>query len=642
MAVLPIILWPSSEAAAEDWIHLNPIKAEAVFKYDGLWRHSEGGSKVRDFRIEEGVRIMQSGHSLDPRIVSFSLEAEPTFSQGKYAGAGLSDKRRGKFLNYNGVLNILQGAPGPFGFSARASRSSGINDGSIGARTESDSARRELAVNWRNPFLPVRLNVTENILEQIHTSSPTAPRTERNEKRRTIALSGRSSKMDFRIERQWLNDRVEVLDRDYTINRARTNHNFKWGKGSSLRSSLEYYDRNGFNPYMRLRFNESANIQHLPNLRSSLSYSFSLLERNEKTRDHRGHYRLTHDLYKNLKSSIHLRTNMQNSRLTQEKEYEAGARTSYNKKLLGADIAASVGGAYRLDDRRTEEGFVSIVEEQHTVSLDSFILLERRFIDAASIIVTAAIDGFVLAEGVDYEIFPATDDLTEIRFIPGGRAGDGDSVLVSYSYQTLPSMEFSTTLFDYRISLDFGWIKLSHSDSRANEDLKSLAGLSFLHDRRRIVSNIDLQWGSRPIRASAGAERSFIRNGEFETRTISLNQSVYLDLSNKLNMSLSARQSYSKSKDREVDRYSLEYSARWVPRPGITVRPRITGWTRKDSGGAFAEGQALDRRFLSAGLDLQWLVRKFRVDLRYTHNIRAGDVTDSGEDRVIVTVRRKY
>lgn len=642
LAVLPMLLVPAVDARAEDWFHLDRVEAEAIATFDGLWRSAQSGAGTNDVKFEESVRIRQSGYSLDPRIVSFSLEVEPTFSQGKFTSVGLSDNRKGRFLNYNTSINVLQGAPGPFSFLARASRSSGLQDSGLGGRTEFVNALRGATVNWRNAYMPLRLSYEEIYLKQLFTPGLSTTTSRREEKRRTLVLSGRSRKTNLRIERQWLDDRTLVQDRDYTINRAQAGHTFKWGKGSSLRSSLDYYDRNGFNPYMRFYVRENASVAHLPNLTSAINYGFSLLDRDEKTIDHRGSYRLTHDLYENLRTDLNLHANMTNSRLTDEREYEGSVRTNYRKTFFGAEITAGASGAYRLSDRESSEGFISVVDESQTMPLSGVVLLDRRFIDNASIIVTLAADGAILTDGVDYDVFDAGDDLTEIRSVPGGRAGPNEQILFSYEYQILPSMEFSTTFFDYNISIDYGWIKLSHSDSRANERLKSVAGEGFLNDRRVMSSKIELEWQSQLIKAKFGAERRLMVNGDLETRTISFNQIVRLDYSRDLNMSLTARQSYMKSNFQDTDLYTLEYSAQWTPTRGLVIRPRISGWVRKDRRDDLGAITIADTQILTTGLDVQWRVRKFRVDARYTHIIRGGEARTTGEDRIILTLRRKY
>ncbi len=639
--VVAVVAGFATAARAEEWIHLDRTKIEAIFRFNGFWRRGKDANSTRDNNFEEGVLIRQSGYSLDPRIVSFSLEVQPVFSQGRFISNGLREARDGNFLNYGGVLRMFHGTPGPLSLFAQVGRTSGITDGSLGSRNEFELKTRNLTLNWKTSVFPSSLAYSVRSLRQVFRSGLTTSTSDRDEVLRTLSFRGRSSKMSALLEHAWLDDQVPGQDRDYTSNRAQLNHRFRWGKGSSLNSRFDYFDRNGFNAFERLTLNETFKIQHLTNLSSSTSYRLTSFRQDRTTIEHRGDFRITHDLKGKLTTSGHAYGAFRNSDLLSEDEYEVGANLAYHESdFFGASLSAGVGGSYRLTDRQSQAGQLSIVEESHVVTSVGIIVLDQRFIDTSTIIVTDASGGFVFAAGTDYEIIPVSDDFTEITVIPSGQIEIGSTILVSYKFESLPSLKFSTTSLQFNARLDFGWISFFHRNSWANEDLISGAGSSFLVDRRNTATGVELQWTTSMLRAKLGAEKRFVRTGSFNISTISVRQSLLLTFSPRLSTSFSASEVFSKSDRRDTNLYTADLSINWRPRRNFTIRPHVGAWSRQDEGLAVFAGQR-NERFLTAGFDFRWSWRSIQAELRYNHNLRNGDIAaDTSEDRVMVTIRR--
>jgi hypothetical protein len=335
IVALTLLPWMVSDAWAQEWLHLRPLEGRVSLGFDGFWRSSESSGGSRNIEFEERIRLRQSGDIVDPGLASFSLEVEPTFSQGQINSTGVDETRDGYFLNYNGSLSLLQGALSPIGLTADAGRSTGETDGGLGSRTEFESEYRNAALNWKNRIFPSTLRYSERFREQTFRSGLSGASSQSDNALRSLSLAGQSSKLGLLLERDWFDDQAETTDSDYTSNHARLTHRFDWGKGSHLRSRIDYLDRGGFNANEHLTVDESARIQHTENLASTAAYGFfSSSARGVESTTHSGNFSLAHQLYRNLTTTLDLSGRFRDSDLGQEEQYNGGLNLRYRKGIF--------------------------------------------------------------------------------------------------------------------------------------------------------------------------------------------------------------------------------------------------------------------------------------------------------------------
>ncbi|MFQ5773639.1 MAG: hypothetical protein ACE5GS_03890 [Kiloniellaceae bacterium] len=629
-----------AQAEAEKVVHLDPLEWETSVDFDGTWRRT-GTQSTSNREVETGVRLRQSGFGLDPRIFRFAVEVEPKVSRGDFSGADQDEVRDGLFLNYNINANVLQGTPGPVSFDVQAGRTNDTTEGSLGNRSEFDLGTRSLGVNWKTTIFPSTLRYSERSLEQTFRSGLTGATFERDDVLRTVSLRGRSSKLDLSLDRDWLDDQVEGRDFDYTSNRARAGHRFRWGKGSQLTSRVDYFDRNGFNSFENLSLDETADIQHTADLRSTTSYRFTSFTQQTTTTENAGAFSLTHDLYDNLTTTGHASGSFRDSDVLDELEYETGLNLNYRKQIFwGGRFNAGAGAAYRITDRRSQGGFQEVVDESHVVPATGIVILDRRFVDPSSIVITDATGTLVLTQGADFTVSPAAEDLTEIFVLPGGQVAPAETILASYSFEVLPSLKFSTVPYHYRASVDFGWITVFHRASQSNESLISGTGESVLVDREDSTTGVQLRWDRASTRATFSAEKRFQSTGAFETDALDFDQSLIYTMSRGTTLNLSLSEVFSESTNRTTDLYTADLSLRWLPWSNFSLRPHVGFWLRDDEGATVTEGTRREH-FVVGGLDLRWFWRKLELGVRYEHNRRGGDITESSEHRVMVTLIRR-
>jgi hypothetical protein len=643
LIALILLAVSNSSAQASDWISFYRLEAEAVASFYGTDRSSNNDDFLRDTEWRAGVHLAQKGYILDPGIAWFLLDFEPVYIGGKIKSNTSKDDRDGKFLSYLVQLSMLDGTPGPFSFDLSAVRKSNLNTVTLGSRYESEIEINSASTQWKNPAFPMQFIYREESLKQEFRSSLGGSISERDELLKTLTVTGRSSKMDLKIEHLSMDDRVITRNHDFNLDQAILNHRLHWGSNSRLLSRWNYYDRTGFNANKRLSIIETAVIQHAENVFSRSIYSFSSVTQFIKTDEHTIETELSHQLYNNLTTSARVFGGSLNSDNLDETRWRTELRGQYNKQdlLFGATVNAGLTVSYQETDRDSSFGLVEVVDESHVVPLGGMIILNRRFIISATIIVTSADSTLVFTEGIDYFVFPLTDDLTQLQVIPGGRISIGDTILVSYKAQVLPSQEFSTTATRANLGFYLGWMSFSHYRYNSDDKLLSGAGESFLNDYRDITTNIEFRWRMAKIDTVIGAERRSNTTGNFKSETNTFRQYFSWVAFGETFWNLSITESFGKTNTLETDLYNLELSASWQPLMSLQIRPVIGAWRRLDEGPSVIDNRREDT-FITAGFNMRWMYRKVTLDFAYHYNRRTTDARQTNENRLMFFLRRRF
>ena len=633
-----VLVTTASAARAQEWLNLNPFEGEVFFEFDGRWTDSDG--TARDLEFQEGVRLRQRGNILDPGIATFDLELQPTFSQGQSRQPGPGDNDRdGFFLDYAGNVSLLHGTPSPVALRAGVAQNTGDIDGDLGARTEFSTLRWNVDLDLRTPAFPSTFSYNERYLDQDFRSAFSTTSSKRDDVLRTATYKGRSSKMELFVEGNWFDDR-ERSERSYDTQQSRLTNFFRWGKGSNWTSQIDYFDRNKFNAYERLSMNQSGRLQHTRNLYSTYAYRFQELDQDlADTTLHTGDFGLTHQLFKNLTTTLSLSGSHQDAdEVGTEDRYASGLDLTYTKNVFwDGNITANAGGGYNVTDRDTEDGILQVNNESQVVPPTGVVTLDNQFIDINTIVVTDSTDTQVFAEGVDYDVQSASNNLTQLIILPGGQINVGDTILVDYQFEVQPSVKFYGIPFRAGLRFDFGWISLFVRVDGEEQNVISGEDQSVVSDRRTSRAGLELRWSDSATRADFRGQRVFIKSGGFNSDEFSFNETLTHRISRQASLSLNANQSFFDSNDDvQVDVYTADLYLNWLPLPNLTLRPHVGGFYRNDKDGT-------DEQFINSGLDLSWFWRKLKVDLRYNHDFRSGSsVSDTHQDRVLFTLTRRF
>lgn len=648
--ILFICFCSVSVAEFGDNIVLYPTELDAVISFDGT--KSKNSANSRETEWEAGLRLGQRGYILDPKIATFLFDIEPVIRKSKFESDSLDQDTDGDLLNYLFQTNLLRGTPAPFGLDLSLQKSDTLNTGSLGNRFDTVIDSNKATIYWKNSAFPTSLSYEVRKLDEEFRSSLNSQVTEREEELKSLILKGRSSKLNIHLEHSRLDDLIETRDHDYELDRANISHNFKWGRSSYLQSNINHYERRGFNANKRFTVDETARIQHLDNLYSRTSLHYQTTTQTIENKETGFDFELHHRLFKNLNSVAFVSTNERDSDTVDEDKWRVGLGTQYHKnKLFGANTNAGVRVSYQETDRLSFAGLIDVVDETHTVPLNGAVILDRRFIVISTIVVTDNTGGIIYSEGTDYIILGVSGDFTQLQIVLGGRINSGDIILVSYKADQLPTQKFSTDYISYNFSLDYDWVRLSHSDSKSNDKLISGATESFLRDTRNTHSEVSFSFKPADIDTQISAVRRFSLNGDFESTQFIYSQlftwtTPHRNKSSRILWNLNSTQSFTEQEGLDTDLYRINLSANWRPTPRLTIRPTISYWKRTDEGTAVA-GNRRDDKFFTAGFWARWRFRKIDLDFNYHHDERTvqrddgSEQTDLTEDVVMFTLKRR-
>lgn len=642
------ILVVSETAQAWGWLTLYPTEIEAVLWFDGNYRRQKDGDGTLDNQWEGGVSIRQRGYIIDPEVTNFDLGVEPVYVWGLFDISDDPQKLTGNNLSYYLRLEMLRGTPGPFKYNISAMRVNNVNSGSLGGRYDTEVENKSAAVTWKSTAFPMSLTFDDRLYKQNFLSGKSGATSRRDEHVKSLTLQGRSSKTGLFAEHLSMDNLVPGRNLDYELDRINLGHTLPWGRNSKLNSRFGYYDRSGFNANKRINLNERATIQHTENIFSVTSYDFSSIIQTYKTILNSGGIVLTHQLYGNLVTAADIWGMSQTSDPQDVTRLRGGISSQYSKVMFGAGVTAGLGYSYQVTDRDSRLGLVDVSDESQVVPLNGAVVLNRRFILTATIIVTNADGALVYTEGIDYTTFDLPDDLTQLQVIPGGQIETGDTILVSYQALALPSQEYSTTNTRYNLGLNLGWVSFSHSYNDLNEKLISGQGDSFLNPRLDVRTNLAFNWNISNVEFQVGGDRRYYKRKEFESTTYSFRQSVDWGAFGNTLWNLNAVQSFTETTTLKTDLYSLDLSVDWQPRSNLSIRPRVGIWKRFDEGESIGSDERNDM-FITAGFALRWWYRKVTFQMAYNHNQRTIDTNQLSngesktvEDRLTFNLTRRF
>jgi hypothetical protein len=628
--------WAQEWLNPQHWLSLGPRQGESITEFDGYTRRTGEDQKVTDYELESRYRLRQGGFIINPRLAAFSVEIEPAFTTGQFKSETRSEDRENTFLRYSGDLSVLRGSGLPVSFNASATRASGTSEASLGSQSDFVTDNRYAALNVNLRYFTSTIDYSERLIDQSFRSGFTSVTRERDEALRTIRFRGRSSKMSLEIERRWFDDRIEVADRDFTTHSVTLSNSLGWGRGSNFNSRADYLNRSGLRAFERLNIKERVRLQHTENIKSSLGYQFSSVTQTTSTTQHSGDLRLSHRLYTNLTTSLNFDGSFSDSATSNNMQYGAGLNIGYQKKIpWEGRLSTGIGASRRINDRESKAGFVEVLDESQSVDLARTVVLNRRFINSASIVITDDAGIVVFDLGMDYTVASVAGNLTEIRILPGGQINIGDEILVSYDFEQLPSVKFFTDNINYRVALDFGWARFFHQASRTNQELISGVDERSLTDRTQSTTGANFRWDRPATRATFRIEQRSTTSGDFDTDSLRFGQTLSHRFTTFMSMDFSASEVFIVSNDSRSDFYSADLNFTWQPLYNLSLRPHLGVQFRNQEGG-------IGERFVTGSVDLQWAWRRLVADLRFTHNewLRGDDETI--DDRLFLTITRSF
>jgi hypothetical protein len=481
LAAAAPILGVAATAAAQ-YVGIDDLGGDLGFRltYDkqDVSSSSQPSSDNRHLFFGEDVGLHTKGFAYDRALSDFNYAVVLGFSQDtfNFESSGASNDRNGHghVLGYDLWQSLLPRSAYPLELFGNRSESNSERD--FAGTTEIDLDGFGAILRTHELPLDSTFTLEQRSVEQTNTLA--TPSTQQDETRRIASYRGEQRAGESMLLADYRFEDVSDSTRpgaDFHLNTAGLTDVLRFGEylDHTLASSVRAYRRDGQVASTQIQGHESIALRHSRSLNSSLGYTFGYF-------DQSGVQNITNSLlaalqhryYEGLDSSINL--NFLRSELSPgwSMTYGGGLGTSYRKRIppIGGDLFAGVRSGYDLSEQHLPGGQGTVSDEPHEFADGLGAPLDNADVVESSIVVTDEAKSTVYAEGIDYFV-EVVGRRTFLRRNVFGEIEAGQTVLVSYSFQTSPNLRIGSRPLALNGGFEFEWVKLYYDGQRLREDV---------------------------------------------------------------------------------------------------------------------------------------------------------------------------
>ncbi len=615
-AALVLVAFP---AAGQSRFEVGRLRGALGFEFGGIWltRPEQTGIARRDYW--EWFELGLSGAALDHRFLEFRARLRPTLRQSRAAESLQFGDEDANQTAFDVGVEILPTRPLSASFGAARSRYTLRRETGLDTRANVTDAKGML--RFRNAYLPISISYSSRSQDEYWRSGAMDP-VGRNLLLQTGRLSAENRKTVVLLEHNVIAERNTAgdqgLDHRFALDRGQLRHRLAWGKASALTSLADYLKQTGAFAFQRLSWSEEVHLQHTRTTGTDLAWSQGWLTTPTSAVKNRG-------LRGSLRSEALRGLPVGLSASSQSTEYGTGyenltdlrSEATFRTKLpagLALNAAVLVGyERYRLE--ATDQGWVTVVREEHTAGPSGRFLLENPSVDAGSVTVTSWDGTLAYVVGLDYELVELAPFL-EVAALPGGRIAIGDSVVVSYRYRVFPASRGDAVIGSYSVGLSTRWIQLYHRQTIRNtrgDDATSGIALGYrLSDLNETVVGMRLLARVAAGLLDLGAERTARDLDGYSVTSSQVRGGFSMGLGRRVRYGAAATASTSKGTGGALRMLSGNATLGWTPSPHLQVRAAFDFWRW------IQEGRR-DSRFAGGGLEARWQAGLSQIEVRYDH-----------------------
>jgi hypothetical protein len=308
----------------------------------------------------------------------------------------------------------------------------------------------------------------------------------------------------------------------------------------------------------------------------------------------------------------------------------------------GASLSASASIGY--ERRRSDpsgDGWANVVDERYVVGPAGRIPLRNPWVDEMSVSVMDAGRSVVYDAGVDYWL-AAWPPARDIVIPPTGRITAGDTLLISYRYQAFPDAQSDALRTDYGATLRIRGLRLyfrrslsvaGGEDSGVTNQVPT-AGF-FLDDRDDQVLGISfgkaIGFGDMEILA----QRQQFEHTAYRSTAYELRSSLGVDFREGIHGAFGGGVSHATNSVGRIDRMlSLTSAMTWVPTPTLRLAGTLGVWR-------WAQNER-ESKTVGGGLNVEWNAGLTSVELRLSLNKWDNAGKRSSNSRLSTFVSRSF
>lgn len=474
----------SLEYRAEDEFRSSPQIGPRQEDTDTFWQRLELKSK---------------GWLYDPDFVTFSFLLQPEWKQQDFsATGGFSREDDDRFLGYFLDAHVLRQKLHSLKLFLRRSRNEFDSSLSPDNITDTDITRAVWLVD--SALLPTSVTFEKNKL----TFDDFVTTLEDSNILR-IDSRHKSDKHQFMALAELLQQdrQVDVQKFDVTRMMVSVNSRYMLSESTRLTSALFGLDSDSdINDTRSVMWSERLRVKHRPKLRSEYAVRFNSRE-NESFRSDVTELSaaVEHELYENLTTRLDLKSSHDDLSNGRVDIRDAVLDFQYRREIPIGVLNVSNAYTYRKEDNDIDALSSQVINESVQLEGTSPAFLNRARIDLSSIIVTDATSATIYVEDLDYVVTVVGDSVTIERTLFGS-IGDGDSVLVDYTYETRAPFESDRFGVRFGVSVNL-WrrLRVYYNRSRLSEDLVSGTAPTDLADDtiERTGATLDWRWSRTSV-----------------------------------------------------------------------------------------------------------------------------------------------
>ena len=373
-----------------------------------------------------------------------------------------------------------------------------------------------------------------------------------------------------------------------------------------------------------IRYSIDLNVLHSEQTRSFYHYNIlksdrSLLVSNRQTVDTKNqsvNLGMSHGTDTGISADLGMHGTTEEQDINQFTRDTYGVRGSvnYDGEIPWGTFYAGFGATYDVSDQSSEQGLISVVDESITLTGSSAVTLLYDFVVHSTVVVQNQDKTQTYVENTDYQLI-SVGYTTQIQRIISGNIPDGDTVLVSYSYQTGGTVKYATEGYNYNVGVTlFKHVNAYARYSESTPELKEGNTTVPLNSIKNTVVGTRADFSF----VTGWSLGGLLEYGDNDQTIAPSKRSTYnAYVQTQLPLASMIRFSVNKEKIDNLnsveDNDNTQYQVHINSRPWLRTLLSISLIEEEDIGGSVV------RRRSSQNMSLEWSVRKLRFSLRGEH-----------------------
>ncbi|MEN8118802.1 MAG: hypothetical protein ABFS35_00555 [Bacteroidota bacterium] len=383
-----------------------------------------------------GLCLKTRSYFWDPNFITLDVNAEYSPETGNEFYLNIPDRSEVRTLKRLDLRTSIF-KKNSLSLNAFANLNQSINNRELLTSLKSENKRWGGMLSYRNKALPFTLTYKENLWDQEEIAS------RRVFKMNQKNFMARTSKSFSDYDSHELNYAHNVysrqdgdmqpiennIDQIFLKNRVY----FDTQKKYVFRSLITDFIQKGNNEYKRFQVNEQLFLKLPQKLSLTANYQYyNLQQTSQSLNQNRLKATLGHQLFLSLNTNVYYEYFKLRHSFYDEANTRAGIDLTYSKKIPKGHFTLAYKYYRHYQVMDAQNTFINEINEEHVLSDGQIVLLNRPYIDPATIIVKDITGTIIFQRDFDY-ILIERNNFIEIQRLPGGQIPNNEIVYIDYT-----------------------------------------------------------------------------------------------------------------------------------------------------------------------------------------------------------------